>query len=108
METTEINKIEHHLALLIAEAEALLPLLAVVDAAQWEASPAGMIEREVRVADTSGAINDPTGAIVTDPARLAIRTQVQRSERLVKDALVKVAGVRRGLEVAMSRWETGV
>jgi hypothetical protein len=44
---------------------------------------------------------------VTDPARLAMRAQVVRSERLLRAALVNVAGVRRGLEIRAGAWEVG-
>lgn len=102
---SEIDQMRGYAAKTIAEAEGLLRLLEVVDEAQWASSPAASVEREAKVANTSGAVDDPTGVIVTDPSRLAIREQVVRSERLLRHALVNVAGVRRGLEIRLHQWE---
>jgi hypothetical protein len=40
-----------------------------------------------------------------DPVRAQARLQVKRSERIMADALVKVRGVRRGLEISLNNWE---
>lgn len=104
----DISKIRMYAEQAITEAEGLLRLLPVVEEMQWERSPAHLGEDDgVRVANMSGAPADPTADIVTDPQRLALRSQVQRSESLVRHALVNITGVRRGLEIRMAGWETG-
>lgn len=105
--SNEIVNMQRLTAQLLAEAEGLFRLLPVVEEMQWEASPAHSVEREVQVKSTHGEVSDPTGDTVTDPARLALRSQVVRSERLLRAALVNVAGVRRGLEIRMGAWEVG-
>lgn len=102
---SEIERMEIMAARLIAEAEGLLGLLPLVGEAQWDPAPANRVEAEVKVVNASGAVDDPVGNAVADPMRLALREQVVRSEALLKDALVKAAGVRRGLEIRMARWE---
>jgi hypothetical protein len=104
----EVENIERFAAQLIVEAEGLLRLLPAVSEMQWESSPAYLGEDDgVRVANMSGAPADPVADTVTDPQRMALRLQVQRSERLMRDALIRVRGVRRGLEIRMVGWETG-
>jgi len=90
---------------LAEEVEQLIALLPVIEEAQWEKSPG--LERAAETADrhVSSAPSDPVGDTVADPARLEIRSQAKRSERLMKDALVKVRGVRRGFEISFNRWE---
>jgi hypothetical protein len=105
--SNEIVNMQRLTAQLLTEAEGLFRLLPVVEEMQWEASPAHSVEREVQVKSTHGEVSDPTGDTVTDPARLALRSQVVRSERLLRAALVNVAGVRRGLEIRMGAWEVG-
>ncbi len=104
---SEIDKLMQHAVRTINEAEGLIRLLAIVDEAQWDASPANRIEREAQVENVSGVVSDPTGSVVSDPARLALRDQVKRSESLLRVALTNVMGVRRGLEIRMHQWELG-
>jgi hypothetical protein len=105
--SNEVNEMQRLTAHIISEAEGLFRLLPIVEEMQWEASPAHSVEREVQVKSTHGEVSDPTGDTVTDPARLALRAQVVRSERLLRAALVNVVGVRRGLEIRASAWEVG-
>jgi hypothetical protein len=95
--------IQHHAEEIAEEIPRLLAVLAVVEEIQWEKSPAP--EQEVVDRRPKSAPPDPVGETVVDPVRAQARLQVKRSERIMADALVKVRGVRRGLEISLNNWE---
>ena len=90
--------------LLVQEGKRLAELVEHIDDDQWYMPPkSSMPVDDVRVAK-GGRVPDPTGETVVNPARLAVRHQFQRSERLVTDAVVKARGVRRGFERSYAGW----
>lgn len=101
--------IGHYAEKIQDEIDGLLKLLPVIEEVQWDPSPAVQTDRDPEMKDRiiTGALVDPTASITCDPQRLAVRAQAIRSERIMKDALVRVRGVRRGLEIALDNWEHG-
>ena len=99
--------VQHHLELLEAEVRKTLELLPAVEDAQWAHSPSQTGPPELPDRRVVGKHGDPTGNTVADPSRLQLREQSKRSERLVRDALLKVRGVRRGLEISLVKWQHG-
>lgn len=83
------------------ELESLLP--AAVDA-QWLASPVPRprVDTTERASD---ALSDPAASAALDGKRWALRLQVVRSERHIREAIVAVRGVRLGLARALAAWE---
>lgn len=95
----------HHLVTLLKmELDALEDVLGPALEAQWQPAP------YIRADDTGikqpGGIDRPTEDIALDGRRMALRAQVLRSERILRDTAVNVRGVRRGLERALERWES--
>lgn len=95
----------HHLVTLLKmELDALEAALVPALEAQWQPAP------YVRTDDTGiksqGGINRPTEDCALDGRRMALRAQVLRSERILRDTAVAVRGVRRGLERSLDRWES--
>ena len=93
----EVAPIERLVQLIRAEADTLADYLPEAQAVQW--LPTGPIVTE------PGKPSDPTGETVADPGRLALRLQVIRSERLLRETAVALIGVRRGLEMALDARE---
>lgn len=87
-----------------AEADALAELIPAAVDAQWVAPP----QHRPRLDTTErakGGHSDPTPAITLDERRLALRLQVIRSERALREAIIALRGVRLGLETTLGAWE---
>lgn len=96
--------IEALVARIRAESDELAAILPRAVGAQWR--PAQIPRpREDTAERASGGHSNPTLDTVADGRRLRLRVQVLRSERVLRDAAVALRGVRRGLEIALSRWE---
>lgn len=83
------------------ELTALRPLWDIATDVQWERAPADVVGTPLK---RRAERPDPTADIVCDEARLALRRQMVRSNEELAQALVHVRGVRRGLEIALSRY----
>lgn len=85
------------------EADLLDAVIPAVSDAQW--SPAPIDRPRIDTAERiKGLASDPTATVALDSARLDLRAQVVRSERVLRDAIVALRGVRRGLERALAPW----
>lgn len=91
-------------ALVREESAALEAALSGALAVQWQPSPVPK-PRDDTTERAKGGHGDPTPSIVADGRRLDLRAQVEASRRTLRDAAVAVRGVRRGLEIALLRWE---
>lgn len=100
----DVVRWQHLLALLRREVDALEVALPGAIDAQWERSPVPR-PREDTHERASGGISDPTADVAADEARVILRAQLVRSERIARSTIVAVRGVRRGLEMALARWE---
>ena len=96
--------LEALLRIVLAECQALGEALPEAYASQWKPAPIPK-PREDTTERAKGGHADPTPSVALDGRRLALRAQVLRSERVVRDTVVAVRGVRRGLELALSSWE---
>lgn len=86
------------------EADALGALLPAALDAQWQAAP-NPRPREDTTERSKGVTSDPTSANALDERRWALRLQIVRSERMLREAIVALRGVRRGLEMRFDEWE---
>ncbi|AYN57763.1 hypothetical protein PBI_DRMANHATTAN_43 [Arthrobacter phage DrManhattan] len=88
-----------------AAKEALLLAQSVADARdiQWEPShtPKPRTDTSQRA---SGGHGDPTGDIVLDPQRLALREAVRAAERTLEENARAMRKARHALEAAVARW----
>lgn len=90
METATAERL---IELIRAEADELADLLPKATSVQW---------LPVRPTATEpGQPADPTGETATDPDRLALRLQIIRSERLLRETAIALRGVRLGLATAL-------
>lgn len=85
----------------LADLERVVP---AATEAQWTAPP------RVQPADdtpqrSKGIHSDPTPSIALSDHRLRLRDQVISSERLLRETIVALRGVRIGLERSLSAWE---
>jgi hypothetical protein len=99
MSDENVTRLIEHLREEAARLEKLWP---VAVECQWMAAPrlSGVVaERKGR-----GERVDPTAGVALDDARLALRTQIARSEALVRESVVNARGVRRGIEIALERY----
>lgn len=81
-----------------AEAEALALSYDIARSVQWDAPHPLPVE--------NGQPANPTADTATDAERLALRLQIIRSERLLREAVVALAGVRIGLDRALKPYES--
>jgi hypothetical protein len=98
------SALERLLRTVRAECDSLEATLPAAYAAQWLPSPVPR-PREDTAERAKGGHGDPTPSIALDDRRLAVREQLHRSEAVVRDAVVAVRGVRRGLEMRLVEWE---
>lgn len=89
IDTTDTD-LMRYLDLLEAEVRLLRSVLPSAIEMQWETPPG------------RGGGTDPTGSTATDPARMNLRYQLRCSADLMKNALINVRGVRRGLDRRLS------
>jgi hypothetical protein len=93
----------HLLDLIETEAAQLREVLGPALEAQWQPSVRENTENtEVK---SRAEIPNPTLDTVMDGRRMALRAQVLRSERIMRQTAINVRGVRRGLERALDHWE---
>jgi hypothetical protein len=81
-------------------------LTRAIDAAeeiQWEASPVPK-PREDTTQRASGGHGDPTGDIVLDPRRLAVREALAEAESVVRDLSVRVAELQAKVGGTVDAW----
>lgn len=90
--------------MLTKEIAALAPVLDKALAAQWSVPPARRPDEDT-AERSKGPHSDPTLGIALDERRLALSAQVKESDRVLRDAIVAVRGVRRGLELRFGEWE---
>lgn len=96
--------VEGLLALMKKEVETLTDVALVALEAQWQASPVSRA-RDDTTERSQGERSDPTSEVALDERRLALRLQVIKSERIIRQALTSIIGVRRGFEMTLDRWE---
>jgi hypothetical protein len=96
-------RLEALVRLIRLEGDALAGLLQEGSAVQWSASPVPR-PRDDTTERAKGGHGDPTPSIVVDDRRLAVRDQVVRSEKVLRDAALALRGVRRGLEISLASW----
>ena len=89
----EAAPIENLLGLVRAEADLLADSLDIARSVQWEAPRPLPTE--------NGQPANPTADVATDAERLALRLQIIRSERLLREAVISLRGVRLGLDRAL-------
>ena len=87
------EELSHYLDLLDEEVARLRLALPVATEVQWEAPPVPSGSRR-----SGSSVADPTGNTASDSARLQLRYQLRCSAPLLKNAVINVRGVRRGLE----------
>lgn len=85
------------------EALRLALALNVAGEIQWERSPVPT-PREDTTQRASGGHGDPTGDIVLDPRRLALREAVNDAERLLNENARALRRARLNVEEAAARW----
>jgi hypothetical protein len=78
--------------------ESLWPIALEV---QWDRAPVDVVGTPLK---RRAERPDPTADIVCDESRLSLRRQLIRSNEELAEAMVRVRGVRRGLELALSRY----
>jgi hypothetical protein len=81
---------------LAQDVAALLPILLEV---QWDASPRPELDAKER--RITGRYADPTARAALDPARLALRRRLARSESDLEAVVIRLRGVRRAMELAL-------
>lgn len=88
-----------------AAKEALLLAQAIATAreVQWERSPVPQ-PREDTSQRASGGHGDPTGDIVLDPRRLAVREAVSRAEIILARFADELRKARVNVEESVARW----
>ena len=94
-------------ASLAREVALLAAALPAATDAQWVASPIPKprFDTSQRAQDDRHA--DPTSDVALDTRRLALRQQIVDSEAMLREALITVVGVRRGIEIRLARWAGG-
>lgn len=88
---------EKLLKIIRAETDLLADSLDIARSVQWEAPHPLPVE--------NGQPANPTADTATDAERLALRLQIIRSERVLREAAIAVSGVRRGLERALDPYD---
>lgn len=97
-------EIDALLAVLGREITILSTVLPEALARQWEASPVPK-PREDTTQRASGLRPNPTADIVFDSRRMAVRETVLGSTAVLREAVVRVRGARRALEIAVERFD---
>lgn len=77
--------------------------LGLADEIQWERSPVPQ-PREDTSQRASGGHGDPTGDIVLDPRRMAVREAVSRAETILQHYAVALRDARQEVERSVARW----
>lgn len=90
--------------MLTKEIAELAPVLDRARAAQWSVPPRRRPDEDT-TERSQGPHSDPTPGIALDERRLSLSAQVKESERVLREAVVAVRGVRRGLELRFGEWE---
>jgi hypothetical protein len=85
------------------EALRLMLALNTADEIQWERSPIPQ-PREDTTQRASGGHGDPTGDIVLDPRRLAVREAVTHAEETLLMFATALRHARENVEQAVARW----
>ncbi|QOP65174.1 hypothetical protein SEA_TUCK_47 [Arthrobacter phage Tuck] len=85
------------------EALLLIQSLDTADEIQWEASPVPK-PREDTSQRASGGHGDPTGDIVLDARRLALRDAVSDAENVLTRYAAELRAARVNVDRAVARW----
>lgn len=99
-------RFRHLIDLLLREADALSAILPAAVSAQWTAAPVARLRSDT-AERPKGIHSDPTASAALDSRRLQLRSQVVRSQSALRDAVITMRGVRRGLEMAVAAWDGG-
>ncbi|QNO12701.1 hypothetical protein SEA_SNEK_41 [Arthrobacter phage Snek] len=85
------------------EALRLVQALNTADEIQWERSPVPQ-PREDTTQRASGGHGDPTGDIVLDPRRMAVREAVRAAESALEGAYGALREARHDVLAAVAKW----
>lgn len=72
---------------------------------QWQASPAPRPREDTTERSKGGPPSDPTGDVVLDDRRLALRSAVDSAALSLRVAKAGLGGAHRRLEEALRAWE---
>jgi hypothetical protein len=79
----------------------LVTLLTLAELLRWDRPPSDVAKPALK---RRAERPDPTADLACDADRLALSGQLDRSEFLLREALVRVLGVKVGLEKALARY----
>ncbi|WNN93998.1 hypothetical protein SEA_NITRO_42 [Arthrobacter phage Nitro] len=88
---------------LLGEVLRLQSALNSADEIQWEPSHTPK-PREDTSQRASGGHGDPTGDIVLDPQRMALRDAVTAAEKARRDAILSIRKAHEDVTAAVARW----
>ncbi|CCQ44286.1 hypothetical protein ARTSIC4J27_210 [Pseudarthrobacter siccitolerans] len=97
------DKLTEALRAVTAESLQIIRLLDAAAEIQWEPSPVPK-PREDTTQRAKGGHGDPTGDIVLDARRLAVRESFTRAERALADYLAFLRSTRQELARAVENW----
>ncbi|QZN86598.1 hypothetical protein [Cellulomonas sp. C5510] len=92
---------------LVLHARTLALHLEVAEAAQWTPCPRPEAPERQHGRSRSARPSDPTAEVALDEARLALRRVVRDGEATLAEAVARLAGSTRRLEVALNAWYGG-
>lgn len=87
------------------ETEALHRLIPGASDRQWSASPVPRPREDTSERSSGDRPADPTADVVLDARRLALRAEVIRSERSLREAAIRLRAARKGLDRAIARFD---
>lgn len=105
MDTTETSRMDKVLAVFEREMETLRAVYADAVVRQWEASQAPRPREDTAERSSGGRPADPTGDIVLDGRRLALRDAVRTADEAALRAAASVVAARKHLERAVDRYD---
>jgi hypothetical protein len=86
-----------------AESLRLMLALNTADEIQWERSPVPQ-PRDDTTQRPKGGHGDPTGDIVLDPRRMAVREAVSHAETILRHYATALRTARQDVQNAVARW----
>lgn len=98
-------RIEALVQIIREEAEVILALYPDAVTRQWSASPVPKPREDTSQQSSGGRPSDPTGDTVLDARRLALRETVVRSDRLLREAAIRLRATRKATERAIARFD---
>lgn len=97
--------VERLAELIERETSKLKAVMGEGSARQWQASPVPRPHFDTTERATGDRASDPTADVVMDLRRLAVRDTMERARHVLYETLLGVAGARRGLELAIERYD---